>query len=198
MISELYLNIQSNSLSFLLRTKKLWVWFKSFFVLNLCLWVGHSGIPCSKPLILALSKQKQVDLWVWSQHGLQSLFQDSQVYSGKPCLKKPKQNISDFGRKRLQFKEENQYGVLTWMITQSTGIWTLVFVSVTILPRNNTQRTPTEHTLSTGGQTEPHSFLPAILSSLRSDFLFVTGRRWSSGLLCCQVHCNNDQGTINL
>lgn len=64
---------------------------KGFFVLNLCLWVRHSGIPCSKLLIIALSRQKQVDLWVWSQHGLQSLFQDSQVYSGKPCLKKPKQ-----------------------------------------------------------------------------------------------------------
>jgi hypothetical protein len=29
----------------------------------------------------------QADFWVWGQPGLQSEFQDSQVYTKKPCLK---------------------------------------------------------------------------------------------------------------
>jgi hypothetical protein len=39
------------------------------------------------PLIPTLSRQRQVDLWVWGQPGLQSEFQDSQDYIEKPCLK---------------------------------------------------------------------------------------------------------------
>jgi hypothetical protein len=42
------------------------------------------------PLIPAPGRQRQVDFWVWSQPGLQSEFQDSQGYTEKPCLKKPK------------------------------------------------------------------------------------------------------------
>jgi hypothetical protein len=34
----------------------------------------------------------QVDFWVRGQPGLQSGFQDSQGYTEKPCLKKPKPN----------------------------------------------------------------------------------------------------------
>ena len=33
-----------------------------------------------------LKWQRQVDLWVWSQSGLQSKFQDSQAYTEKPCV----------------------------------------------------------------------------------------------------------------
>ena len=40
------------------------------------------------PLIPALGRQKQAG--VWGQPGLQSEFQDSQGYTEKPCLKKPK------------------------------------------------------------------------------------------------------------
>jgi hypothetical protein len=40
------------------------------------------------PLIPALWRQRQVDFW--GQPGLQSEFQDSQSYTEKPCLKKPK------------------------------------------------------------------------------------------------------------
>jgi hypothetical protein len=36
-------------------------------------------------------RQRQADFWVWGQPGLQSEFQDSQGYTDKPCLKKPKQ-----------------------------------------------------------------------------------------------------------
>ena len=44
-----------------------------------------------KPLISALGRQRQMDFWIWSQPGLQSKFQDSQGYTEKSCLKKPKQ-----------------------------------------------------------------------------------------------------------
>jgi hypothetical protein len=36
----------------------------------------------------ALGRQRQVNFWVRGQPGLQSEFQDSQGYTGKPCLKK--------------------------------------------------------------------------------------------------------------
>jgi hypothetical protein len=42
------------------------------------------------PLIPALGRQRQVDFWVRGQPGLQSEFQDSQGYTEKPCLEKPK------------------------------------------------------------------------------------------------------------
>jgi hypothetical protein len=42
------------------------------------------------PLIPALGRQRQVNFWVRGQPGLQSEFQDSQGYTEKPCLEKPK------------------------------------------------------------------------------------------------------------
>jgi hypothetical protein len=47
------------------------------------------------PLIPALRRQRQVDFWVRSQPGLQSEFQDSQGYTEKPCLEKPKTNKNE-------------------------------------------------------------------------------------------------------
>jgi hypothetical protein len=47
------------------------------------------------PLIPALGRQRQEDFWVRGQPGLQSEFQDSQGYTEKPCLKKPKQNTKN-------------------------------------------------------------------------------------------------------
>jgi hypothetical protein len=45
------------------------------------------------PLIPALRRQRQADFCVRGQPGLQSEFQDSQVYTEKPCLRKTnKQN----------------------------------------------------------------------------------------------------------
>jgi hypothetical protein len=41
----------------------------------------------STPLILALRRQRQVDLWVWDQPGLLSEFQTSQGYIVRPSLK---------------------------------------------------------------------------------------------------------------
>jgi hypothetical protein len=43
------------------------------------------------PLIPAFGRQRQVDFWVRGQPGLQSEFQDSQGYTEKPCLEKPKE-----------------------------------------------------------------------------------------------------------
>jgi hypothetical protein len=40
------------------------------------------------PLIPALGRQRQADLCVRGQPGLQSKFQDSQGYTEKPCLGK--------------------------------------------------------------------------------------------------------------
>jgi hypothetical protein len=43
------------------------------------------------PLISALGRQRQTFFWVQGQPGLQSEFQDSQSYTEKPCVKKPKE-----------------------------------------------------------------------------------------------------------
>jgi hypothetical protein len=42
------------------------------------------------PVIPALGRQRQADFWVRGQPSLQSEFQDSQGYTEKPCLEKPK------------------------------------------------------------------------------------------------------------
>jgi hypothetical protein len=42
------------------------------------------------PFIPVLGRQRQADFWVLGQLGLQSEFQDSQGYTEKPCLQKPK------------------------------------------------------------------------------------------------------------
>jgi hypothetical protein len=43
--------------------------------------VAHTLVP-------GLRRQRQVDLWIRDQPGLQSEFQDSQGYTEKPCLEK--------------------------------------------------------------------------------------------------------------
>ena len=48
------------------------------------------------PLIAALGRQRQMDLWVQDQLGLQSGIHNSQdCYMEKPCFKKPKKNINN-------------------------------------------------------------------------------------------------------
>jgi hypothetical protein len=51
-------------------------------------------------------KQRQVDFWVRGQPGLQSEFQDSQGYTEKPCLDKPKKKK----KKREREKKEERKG----------------------------------------------------------------------------------------
>ena len=53
-------------------------------------------------LIPALGRQRQVDIWVRGQPGLQSEFQDSQCYKEKPCLKNQKK------KKKKKKKEEEE------------------------------------------------------------------------------------------
>ena len=50
---------------------------------------GELGAWWRTPLIPALGRQRQADFWV---RGLQSEFQDSQGYTEKPSLEKPKTN----------------------------------------------------------------------------------------------------------
>jgi hypothetical protein len=52
------------------------------------------------PLIPALGRQRQADFWVRGQPGLQSEFQDSQGYTEKPCLEKPKKKKKKKKKKR--------------------------------------------------------------------------------------------------
>jgi hypothetical protein len=48
------------------------------------------GMVARTPLIPALGRQRQADFLVRGQPGLQSEFLDSQSYTEKPCLEKPK------------------------------------------------------------------------------------------------------------
>jgi hypothetical protein len=61
------------------------------------------------PLISALWRQRQADFWVWGQPGLHSEFQDSQGYTEKPCLEKPKKKKKKM--RRGKNKEESHPAV---------------------------------------------------------------------------------------
>jgi hypothetical protein len=65
------------------------------------------------PLIPALGRQRQVDFWVRGQSGLQSEFQDSQSYTEKPYLKKPKKQKTNKQTKK-QNKQTNKNPKETW------------------------------------------------------------------------------------
>jgi hypothetical protein len=57
-----------------------------FLLLSIIIkWAGHWRC---MPLITALGRQRQADLWVWGQPGLHSELQDSQGYTEKPVLEK--------------------------------------------------------------------------------------------------------------
>jgi hypothetical protein len=58
------------------------------------------------PLIPALWRQRQADIWVRGQCGLQSEFQDSQGYKDKPCLEKQKQQKK---KKKKKINEQILY-----------------------------------------------------------------------------------------
>jgi hypothetical protein len=67
------------------------------------------------PLIPALGRQRQVDFWVRGQPGLQSDFQDSQGYTEKPCLKKPKK------KKKKKKKKKSTHVALILIACSSNG-----------------------------------------------------------------------------
>ena len=70
------------------------------------------------PLIPALGRQRQVDFWVGGQSGLQSEFQDSQGYTEKPCLEKPKKKKKwqrkENGKER---REKRTFSILHFQLT---------------------------------------------------------------------------------
>jgi hypothetical protein len=49
-----------------------------------------------------------VDFWVRGQPGLQSEFQDSQGYTEKPCLKKPKPKLKPKPKPKPKPKNPNK------------------------------------------------------------------------------------------
>jgi hypothetical protein len=60
-------------------------------------------------LIPALRRQRQADLWVRGQPGLQSYFQGSQGYTEKPCLEKPKPKKQKTNKQtKKQNKKQNK------------------------------------------------------------------------------------------
>jgi hypothetical protein len=59
------------------------------------------------PLIQALGRQRQADFWLRGQPALQSEFQDSQSYTEKPCLEKPKKKKKK-KKKRKKKKERKE------------------------------------------------------------------------------------------
>jgi hypothetical protein len=68
-----------------------------------------------RPLIPALRRQKQVDFWVRGQPGLQSEFLDSQGYTEKPCLEKPK--------KKGQKEQRDASQTVNKSVNRSSIIW---------------------------------------------------------------------------
>jgi hypothetical protein len=62
------------------------------------------------PLIPALWRQRQADFCVRGQPGLQSEFQDSQGYTGKPCLEKTTTTKKKQQKKKKKGKEKKERG----------------------------------------------------------------------------------------
>ena len=65
------------------------------------------------PLIPVLGRQRQADFWVGGQSGLQSEFQDSQGYTGKPYLETNKQTKKN--KNKTKQNEKKEIAFLTWV-----------------------------------------------------------------------------------
>lgn len=64
---------------------------------SLMIVIGLSvGQWCHMPLIQALQRQAQEDLWVWGQPGIKREFYDGQGYREKLSLKKRHKNIVEY------------------------------------------------------------------------------------------------------
>lgn len=74
------------------------------------------------PFIPALERQRQVDLWVGGQPGLQSQFQDSRGYKERSCLKNKNKNQNQTNKKPKKPKEQNQtnknniISIVSWIL----------------------------------------------------------------------------------
>jgi hypothetical protein len=71
-------------------------------------------------LIPALRRQRQADLRVRGQPGLQKEFQNSQGYTGRPCLRK--QNRTKQANKRWQLKCSRQWSQVTGFLKGKLGM----------------------------------------------------------------------------
>jgi hypothetical protein len=103
-----------------------------------------AGLWCT-PLIQTLRQQKQVNLWVWGQSGLQRELQDDQAYIKKPHLQKQKQ-ISGYFTKWLVYQSSRSLKTLRISLNlkaYSSGLvcivslylfvcWFIVFIYVCI------------------------------------------------------------------
>ena len=64
-------------------------------------------------------RQRQEDLWVWGQPGLQNEFQDRQGYAEKPYLKKPKsKQKKKISLKYHQGDKHNVHKKMPWTVTK--------------------------------------------------------------------------------
>jgi len=68
------------------------------------------------PLIPVLGRQKQVELRVQGQPGLQSEFQDNQGYTEKPCLEKPKNQTNKHFFKDLFYLYKYVYFIYKYTV----------------------------------------------------------------------------------
>ena len=75
------------------------------------------------PLILALRRQKEVDLWVQGQPGLQSEFQDSQDYTEKPCIENKQTNKQTKQTKTNISKKNQQQPSLVLQMDKTQRAW---------------------------------------------------------------------------
>jgi hypothetical protein len=89
------------------------------------------------PLIPALGRQRQVDFWVRGQLGLQSEFQDSQGYTEKPCLKKPKTKNKNKNKQKsmcthTHTTKEIKTNIIKWF---PKGIELMQWLALSVLTR---------------------------------------------------------------
>lgn len=115
-------------------------------------------------------KQRQTNLWVWSQPGLQSMFQDSQGYTHNThriCLKKKKRKK---GRRKKEYfirasRKETRTAVINICI-QFPPIKLMVLFLLGLRPRQNCRVTQSRF-----------PSLEAALSSSQWGFQFSTSSR---------------------
>jgi hypothetical protein len=74
------------------------------------------------PLIPALGRQRQADLWVRGQPDLQSEFQDSQDFTEKPCLGK-KNKTKNKKQKQNKTNKKTKKGRVIVLLSNQRQNW---------------------------------------------------------------------------
>jgi hypothetical protein len=112
-IKEIQLNQEKESI-----TMSIWRWHRRARKT-----VFKSRAWCRTPLIPALGRQRHADFWVWGQPGLQSKFQDSQGYTEKPCLEKPKKK-----KKYLELRKRVRLELIPSILKNVSGCFNMPHV----------------------------------------------------------------------